>query len=161
SRAAAEAWISDEIRHAVDPTSEPLFRYVLLRIAQDQYIWYARYHHLCTDGLGTSLIVRRTAARYSASLAGAAAPGSDQQLLLERPGSFVRFLDAEREYFQSADYAADRDYWAEQLAARPDRVTLAGGAPSWSGGFLRRTLTLPAEACDRLRALAAGCGTGL
>lgn len=68
---AADRWMHAEHTRAIDPRADPLFRFALLRTADDRHVWYQRYHHLLVDGLSIALIERRVAELYSAFLRGA------------------------------------------------------------------------------------------
>jgi amino acid adenylation domain-containing protein len=146
SDAAAEVWMQRAMARVVDLTRDPLFEYGLLRVAADRHIWYSRYHHLCTDGFGISLIARRVAAAYSALVA---------DRLPETPAvtSCFELVEAERSYEASPECARDRAYWRQQLAGRGERETLCGRAPTWSDGFVRRSDVLPRSIAERLRVL--------
>ncbi len=58
-RAAAEAWMRDDMVRIVDLAHGPLFGYALFRVAPDRFFWSSRYHHLCNDGFGLSLVAQR------------------------------------------------------------------------------------------------------
>ena len=40
----------------------PLYRHVVMRLADDRWFWYQRYHHLLVDGFSFPAIARRVAA---------------------------------------------------------------------------------------------------
>lgn len=145
-RAAAEAWMYEDMGRVIDLTHDPLFGFALFRLAPDRFFWYARGHHLCNDGFGGSLIAQRLAELYSA-LAENRTPETTQQL------SWYDLLDDEEGYRCSARYIRDRDYWRQQLVECPVPVTLSGKPPVRSRGFNRSTNHLAASDADNLRAL--------
>jgi nonribosomal peptide synthetase DhbF len=153
-RAAAEAWMGDDLARAISPTQESLFRFALFRAAGDRFFWYARYHHLCNDGFGRSLVVRQVAMLYSAMAQRRPAEVEDR-------GRWFDSLNEEEVYRHSASYAADRDYWRARLARRPAPQTLSGKPPARSRRFIRCTHHLPRSVADALGALGATCNASL
>ncbi|ETX08444.1 MAG: hypothetical protein ETSY2_05370, partial [Candidatus Entotheonella gemina] len=129
-QAAAEAWMRQELSRTIDLTQGPLFAYALFRVAPDRYFWYTRYHHICMDGLSMALVTQRVAALYAALVAG-------QSVTPETPGSYFDLLDDEMHYRQSTRYERDRAYWQQQMADRPDPVTISGQPPTRAEGMLR------------------------
>ncbi|WP_405582823.1 amino acid adenylation domain-containing protein [Streptomyces sp. NBC_01190] len=132
--AAAERRMAEDLRRPTDPTRPAeLFAHLLLKVAEDRYLWYSRYHHLVMDGLGFSLLGRRVAELYTALVAGTA--------IEPKTASLRALVDSDRAYTESADHTRDRAYWAgrfpdfpapENLV--PPRVTAPGG-PGGSSGF--------------------------
>ena len=66
----------------------PLYRHVVMRLADDRWFWYQRYHHLLVDGFSFTAIARRVAAIYTHLCRGDA---------LE-PTPFTAFSDVVAEY---------------------------------------------------------------
>jgi nonribosomal peptide synthetase DhbF len=152
----AETWMHEDMARVVDLTRGPLFGYALFRAATNRFFWYARYHHICNDGFGFSLVARRLAAAYS-TLVG------DKPLETGNYGSWFDLLDEEDDYRLSARYVHDREYWHNQLAQRPEPVTFSGKPPARSGSFIRCIDHLTRPVVDALRAFGAAheaSGTG-
>src|SRR5262249_31152186 len=74
-RAAAEAWMRDDMVRAVDLTRGPLFQFALFKASATKFFWYARYHHIVMDGYGMWLVARRVAEIYSQLAAGNVSQG--------------------------------------------------------------------------------------
>jgi pristinamycin I synthase 3 and 4 len=145
-RAAAEAWMRDDMDRVVDVARGPLFGFALFRAADDRYYWYARYHHLCNDGVGLSLIARRVAGRYSALIEGRVAESPN--------GSWSEVLEAEERYRGSEQHGVDEAFWSERLRDRPEPVTLSGKKPGGSTGGRKRSDWLSRDVASGLRKLA-------
>ena len=141
----AETWMHEDMARVVDLTRGPLFGYALFRAATNRFFWYARYHHICNDGFGFSLVARRQAAVYSALF-------RDKRLETGNLGSWFDLLDEEDDYRLSARYVHDREYWHDQLAQRPEPATLSGKPLARSGRFIRWTGHLTRPVVDALRA---------
>ncbi|MGW0605145.1 amino acid adenylation domain-containing protein [Streptomyces sp. NPDC002640] len=142
---AAEEWMRADLAEPFDLTgTEPLFKQALLRTGDERWLWYQRIHHLVMDGYGYTLLGRRTAEAYTAF-----ARGEEPPPRTFRPLAELVELDAE---YRSGDaFEADRGYWGELLADRPEAPHLAGRPAHPSRTFLRRTAHLSPEATDRLR----------
>ncbi|MFD4779089.1 amino acid adenylation domain-containing protein, partial [Streptomyces sp. NPDC058427] len=148
TEAAVADWTAAERERSVDLGRGPLFAQALLRLADDRVRWYQRYHHIVLDGMGVTLITRRAGELYTL--------GEDAPARPDR--SLTRLVDADREYRASAQHAADRAWWHQHLAGRPEPVRLVERGPSLMTRRLRRTVELPARDAERLVAAAAGAG---
>jgi len=110
--AAAEQWMRKEMRQAIPLEDATLFRFALIRIAEDCTVWFQKYHHIIIDATGRRLLSARTASRYRALRFGTPVPALNAATPEE-------LLDAERRYDASNDHAADRAYWLERFAHWP------------------------------------------
>jgi enterobactin synthetase component F len=98
--------------------NNPLVTHKLLRVADDRWFWYQRYHHLLVDGFSFPAITRQIAAIYRAWQQGEATPESP----------FTPFEEVVAEYQQyphSEAYQRDKLFWAEQRAALPSPASLS------------------------------------
>lgn len=50
--------------------ARPLYRQLMIRVSDDRWFWYQRYHHLMLDGFSFEALTRRVAAIYQALRAG-------------------------------------------------------------------------------------------
>lgn len=111
-RAAAQHWMLSQMRTPIAMDDPLLFRFALIRVADERTIWFQKYHHIIIDATGRRLLSERTAVHYRALRSGTTAP----VLQCAAPEDL---LSAERRYAASSDYEADRAYWVAQLAQRP------------------------------------------
>ena len=96
----------------------PLCHHSLLRLGEEQWYWYQRYHHLVVDGFSFTALTRRIADLYSAWQRGDTPP----------PTPFVPFSEVVEEYQryqQSAAWQRDRQFWLEKGAALPAPASLS------------------------------------
>ncbi|MFF9216831.1 condensation domain-containing protein, partial [Streptomyces viridosporus] len=149
-RAAAEAWMRADLARPQDPSVGPLFLFVLFRAAEDRWFWLHRYHHLLVDGFTVALVARRVAEVYTALLGGGT---SDNPF-----GALDDLVGMDAAYRSSDAFEADRAWWAEKLAGRPEPVSLSAKEPTAARGLLRRTEYLDAGAAERLRDAAREAG---
>jgi nonribosomal peptide synthetase DhbF len=150
-RAAAEEWMRAELATPVDLVRGPLFCQALFKIAPDRFLWYQRVHHIVVDGFSMSLLARRVAKTYTALAGGTPLRGAAF-------GPLATLLAHDADYLGSEQRAQDREFWQERLAGWDDPASPAGRSAAASGGFLRRTSSLPAPTMAVLRGAAKHSG---
>ncbi|WP_212004588.1 non-ribosomal peptide synthetase [Chitinophaga sp. HK235] len=114
-RERAGQWIKElfNIPFVIKPEN-PLAEHYLVRVAPDEYWYVLKCHHLVTDGYGVSLSLHYLAAKYKA-------------LLTDDPGAFTypsykKEIQDAAAYYNTAAYAADREYWQEIIPQKPVQV---------------------------------------
>lgn len=125
ARALMEIDLSGDLRAS---SGKPLYRHVLMRLADDRWYWYQRYHHMLVDGFSFTAIARRIAAIYSHLCRGDALP----------PAPFTPFSEVVAEYqaYQvSPAWQRDADFWLTKARQLPPAATispqpLAGAVPT-------------------------------
>jgi hypothetical protein len=153
--AAAEQWMRSEMDVPFSLDEEALYRFALLRIADDLTIWFQKYHHIIIDATGRWLLSARTATRYRALRLGQTAPALQAATLSD-------VMNEERHYEQSADHARDRHYWLTRFAHLPEPLLPADRESSErrrSGRHARTTFTLPRSDFARLERAAKTIGS--
>lgn len=104
-------WLRQQY-HAELDFEERLFDSFLVKIAQDQFIWYISIHHIITDMWSAMLIIRYMSDYYRLSLEG--------ELDNAQPiPPFQDYIDYERKYRSSDDYSNDAAYWKQKLSDPP------------------------------------------
>lgn len=119
SDAAAATWMRTDMARAFRLDHGQLYRFALLKISSNRYLWYAVNHHLINDGVGWRLLLGRVAAAYTAIAKG-------MSIDIESGGSWNDVFAEELAYRNSEHCRRDRTFWATQLAGLPPRVTLSG-----------------------------------
>ena len=143
---AAAAWMSERQGEVFDLAAGPLFRFTLLRLSGRRHYLHMRAHHVVLDGFSFGTVVARTAAVYSALVAGSPPPGG-------RFGPLGLLLEDEAAYLASEQSATDRRYWNGVLESRPEVRSLARRPPAdrvLGGPVLRNRVELSAAQLDRL-----------
>ncbi|MET7530313.1 amino acid adenylation domain-containing protein [Streptomyces goshikiensis] len=144
---AAWDWLEADRQLPMGLARGPLFHHALIRLADDRVLWYQRYHHIVIDGLSVGLLSRRAGEVYGAS----GQVGGAGWALPPLAGS-------EAAYRASGQYAADRAYWLERLAGRPDPVRLVERRPSVIARRVRCTDEYTEADTARLRDAASAAG---
>lgn len=111
ARAVATEWILHRFQAAFDDLSEAVFEDALIKIAEQEYWYFAKAHHLIMDGWGFALQMQRCLDLY-ARLAG------DDVADIARP-SFVSYMGEQASYVGSTSYALSREYWLAQYETMP------------------------------------------
>ncbi|HBH73646.1 MAG TPA: non-ribosomal peptide synthetase, partial [Synechococcales bacterium UBA10510] len=151
--AAAQAFMRQRFEQPFALEGQPLFRYDLVKLADDHYYWLLQYHHLSIDGWGLALLNRSLAALYS-DLACGCAPA------LETP-SYGAYIADDQVYVKSAKFEQQRAFWRDHHPQPPEPLLTPfyrgqfGGALAGSGC---ESLTLPRAFYDCLGTLAESLG---
>ncbi|XTZ37341.1 enterobactin non-ribosomal peptide synthetase EntF [Salmonella enterica] len=127
-------------------SGKPLAFHQILRVGDQRWYWYQRYHHLVVDGFSFPAITRQIAAIYSAWRRGDATPSSP----------FTPFADVVEEYqrYRNSDaWQRDSAFWAKQRSELPPPASLSPAplpARAATTDILRLNLTLNADDFRRL-----------
>ena len=111
-QAAAKTWMQQRFVQPFALYDTPLFRYDLIKLADDHYYWLMQYHHLIMDGWAIALLNRSLGELYTTLCRG------------EQPTwhthSYLNYITQEQTYLTSTQYAQDKTYWIEQFTTVPD-----------------------------------------
>jgi syringomycin synthetase protein SyrE len=127
----AQTWIDEASCHSIDPLGETPFVYALLKLADDEFIWYRYHHQLIVDYIGTSVITQRLAREYAALLRGekcSATPDTE---------AYLQYLYADAEYRYKPALIRDRRYWlANSRGAVPVTLSIRARPSLIRGGII-------------------------
>ncbi|MFE9425690.1 non-ribosomal peptide synthase/polyketide synthase [Kitasatospora sp. NPDC006697] len=151
--AAVQEWIRADLARPLDLLRDPAVAQVVFPAGPDRLYWYQRAHHLVADGYVGAQTAARVGEIYTALTEG-------------RPtgtplAPFGPLVEADLAYRGSEQHAADRRYWTELLADRPEPVGPAGRTAPAAHHALRHGTDLAPAAADRLRAAARGLRSSL
>jgi nonribosomal peptide synthetase DhbF len=145
---ASEVLMRADAARPVDLLRQTPFAFALFRIAIDRCRFYYRYHHILADGATVMMLTRRLVHIYAALEAGKD-PGATPF------GRLQTLLDEERAYINSAQQAADRDYWHARLAGWSERASLASHSGTIASQTISHSLAMRPSVKDGLVAAAA------
>ncbi|MDU4079464.1 MAG: enterobactin synthase subunit F [Klebsiella pneumoniae] len=127
-RAATERMQADLAQDLRVDGGNPLVCHQLLRVGDDRWYWYQRYHHLLVDGFSFPAITRQIAAIYRAWQRGEATP--------ESPFTpFAEVVDEYQRYAGSEAWQRDKAFWQAQRQALPLALALT---TLWLGRLCNR-----------------------
>ncbi|QLQ34971.1 non-ribosomal peptide synthetase/type I polyketide synthase [Micromonospora robiginosa] len=141
------AALAADVRRPFDLAAGPLFRAVLLRVADDRHVLSLTMHHAVSDGWSLGVVAREVALRYAAARLGDADPLPE---LAVQYGDYARWQRGRLAEKDRPDLA----YWRGQLAGVPAALELPTDRPrppvqTFDGAV--RTLLLPRPAADAVR----------
>ena len=131
----------------------PLVCHQLLRVGDNRWYWYQRYHHLLVDGFSFPAITRQIAAIYRAWQRGEETPASPFT-------PFTEVVEEYQRYYGSDACQRDKAFWQAQRQALPSPASLSD-APlagrATSSDIWRMKLEVDAGVFSRLAASAPQC----
>lgn len=152
-RAATERMQADLAQDLRVDGGNPLVCHQLLRVGDDCWYWYQRYHHLLVDGFSFPAITRQIAAIYRAWQRGEATP--------ESPFTpFAEVVDEYQRYAGSEAWQRDKAFWQAQRQALPSPASLSAaplGGRAAGSDIWRMKLEMNADAFRRLAGHAPQC----
>lgn len=152
-RAATERMQADLAQDLRVDGGNPLVCHQLLRVGDDRWYWYQRYHHLLVDGFSFPAITRQIAAIYRAWPRGEATP--------ESPFTpFAEVVDEYQRYAGSEAWQRDKAFWQAQRQALPAPASLSAaplGGRAAGSDIWRMKLEMNADAFRRLAGHAPQC----
>lgn len=152
-RAATERMQADLAQDLRVDGGNPLVCHQLLRVGDDRWYWYQRYHHLLVDGFCFPAITRQIAAIYRAWQRGEATP--------ESPFTpFAEVVDEYQRYAGSEAWQRDKAFWQAQRQALPAPASLSAaplGGRAAGSDIWRMKLEMNADAFRRLASHAPQC----
>lgn len=152
-RAATERMQADLAQDLRVDGGNPLVCHQLLRVGDDRWYWYQRYHHLLVDGFSFPAITRQIAAIYRAWQRGEATPESPFT-------SFAEVVDEYQRYAGSEAWQRDKAFWQAQRQALPAPASLSAaplGGRAAGSDIWRMKLEMSADAFRRLASHAPQC----
>ncbi len=152
--------LTQEAERPFDLARGPLFRALLLRLAQRRHVLFWNLHHIVSDGWSTGVLRRELVAHYEAFRDAGPEAGP---ALPELPVQYGDFAVWQRRQLRRERLAPSLVYWRRQLAdlaelrlptdrPRPAQQSFRGAAAA---------LALPAAVAGELRRLGRGAGGSL
>lgn len=92
-----------------------LYRFVLIQCNVDHYYLFSVYHHIITDGWGTSLMFQRLIRNYNDILKFDAVQN-------QYPYEYSTFVINDHTYEESDEWHKDKQYWAERYSSLPQVI---------------------------------------
>ncbi|MGG8004498.1 enterobactin non-ribosomal peptide synthetase EntF [Klebsiella aerogenes] len=99
-------------------SGNPLVCHQLMRVGDDCWYWYQRYHHLLVDGFSFPAITRQIAAIYRAWQCGEETPDSPFT-------PFAEVVEEYQRYYGSEAWQRDKAFWQAQRQALPSPASLS------------------------------------
>lgn len=145
--AAYNQWLLKRKKEVLD-TTECLYSSVLLKLGEQESVWYLCIHHLVADAQSFALIYSATAEQYALIKDGL--PRRNAAL-----AAFSDYVCFEREFRSGVAWQKAEEYWQKQIDCDVTGIAIHGASPAQAGNRVRRlTLDLGATRSAALRAAA-------
>jgi len=142
-----DIWANNRCKQLFD-MEKRMFEAVLVKLDDQEYIWYWCQHHLICDGWSTALVYRYVSEFYAKSFE------QDLNDLPDLP-SFEDYATREQEYRQSKSHTRSEEYWKESLSKPLDTLNFYGKTAREHGTnkAVRVTRDLGQSRTDGIKAL--------
>lgn len=124
-----------------------LHRFCLIKVENDFHYLFSVYHHIITDGWGTSLMFQRLISNYNEIMA-------TGEVRTEYPFFYENYVADEITYNTSTTFEEDSIYWRTQFNTLPDPVIPRKDNTTFVAVSRREELILKRELYNRLNNLA-------
>ncbi|MCD0465159.1 non-ribosomal peptide synthetase [Flavobacterium sp. ENC] len=123
--------------------------FTLVKVKEDFHYLFSVYHHIITDGWGTSLMFQRLVQNYNEIY-------ESGDVITIYPFPYKEFMEDDYEYQNSEAFLEDKKYWVEKFKILPEALLekefLADGPENKSS---RKELIIKREVYNQLNELAA------
>ncbi|TRX32582.1 amino acid adenylation domain-containing protein [Flavobacterium sp. ZT3R18] len=92
-----------------------LHRFILIKVKEEFHYLFSVYHHIITDGWGTSLMFQRLVKNYNEL-------SELGKITTVYPFTYKDFIKDDQEYFISHNYEDDKIYWKTKFQQLPERL---------------------------------------
>ncbi|MFN9546340.1 MAG: amino acid adenylation domain-containing protein, partial [Cyanobacteriota bacterium] len=154
--AAANAFMRRRFEEPFTLEGSPLFRYDLLKLADDHFYWLMQYHHLIVDGWAIALLNRSLASFYSDLVAG--------RVPELEPPSYSAYIADDRTYVESAKFERQQAFWQGHHPQAPEPLLTPYYRRQFDGGLVGsgcESMMLSRSFYDSLGRLASAHGATL
>jgi len=113
-----EALIAQATQHVFDITTGPLYQISLIKIATDEHVLVANFHHIIFDDWSLGVLLREIAAAYDAAC------NQKPLTLSPLPIQYSDYAEWQRQWLADEQLEKQLTYWKEQLADAPTFLNL-------------------------------------
>ncbi|MBQ4803356.1 amino acid adenylation domain-containing protein [Aquimarina sp. MMG015] len=112
----AEVFMQTAFQEPFDFNSkELLHKFILVKVDKINHYLFSVYHHIITDGWGTSLMFQRLVTNYNELM-------ESGRIETEYPYSYQDFVSNDEVYSESEDFLKDRLFWKNKFQNLPERL---------------------------------------
>lgn len=113
---AAYSYMQHEFSKPFDLFKEHLLHvFTLIKVQENHHYLFSVYHHIITDGWGTSLMFQRLVQNYNEIL-------EHGEVKTSYPFSYKDFVEDDMAYQQSESYRQDKTYWTKKFESLPQNL---------------------------------------
>ncbi len=140
----ANVFMQEEFTKPFNITSgRHLHRFILIKVAIEKYYLFSVYHHIITDGWGTSLMFQRLVKNYNELR-------ENNKIISQYPYSYKDFIDDDEAYKSSASFLKDKEYWLQRFNKLPENVFKKINLTQKKNKSKRKTFYIKREQYDEI-----------
>lgn len=124
-----------------------LHTFTLVKVQDDFYYLFSVYHHIITDGWGTSLMFQRLVQNYNEIYENGFVTSS-------YPYTYKDFAEDDLVYQNSEDFAKDLEYWSNKFSSLPENLLDKKNDKIQINKSSRKELIIKREVYNQLNELA-------
>lgn len=143
---AALDWMKSDFNIAFDTSAAPLFKTALVKVSNDHYWWYNKFHHLIIDGFGLALFTHGVADQYNSLL-------TKTPIASDKVFSYRDFIAFDNNYTNSDDFQADKAFWATQFDTTPSALLAPKYGNYQPGVAPKKGIKISRDIYDRIASL--------
>ncbi|HFQ93363.1 MAG TPA: non-ribosomal peptide synthetase, partial [Anaerolineae bacterium] len=139
-----------EAQKPFDLSRDPLLRASLLRLDEEEYVFFLTMHHIVSDGWSVGVFIQETAVLYDAFVNGRANPLPPLTI------QYSDYADWQRRWLESGVQAEQLAYWQEKLGDTPPILELPTDHPRpavQSHNGAHHKFAIPPDVAEALRQL--------
>jgi len=95
-----------------------LHKFILVKVSSSEHYLFSVYHHIITDGWGTSLMFQRLVKNYNDYNE----LSEHGRIVSEYPFNYKDFVEDDLAYQNSEEYQTDKQYWLEKFETLPENL---------------------------------------
>ncbi|MCD9574050.1 non-ribosomal peptide synthetase [Flavobacterium soyae] len=92
-----------------------LHKFILIKVHDDLFYLFSKYHHIITDGWGTSLMFQRLVQNYNEIV-------EHGKIQSDYPFTYVDFVHDDINYQDSNTFLEDKKFWTKEFSNLPDAL---------------------------------------
>lgn len=130
---------------------ELLHKFILIKVSESQHYLFSVYHHIITDGWGTSLMFQRLVKNYNEIVLFG-------NVTSEYPFTYQDFVHDDQAYFLSDDYENDKNYWKERFQQLPEQLLEKKGNSNKPNQSKRKEIIIKRPVYNQLEQISKSLG---
>jgi amino acid adenylation domain-containing protein len=133
---------------------ELLHKFIMIKVSQTHHYLFSVYHHIITDGWGTSLMFQRLVKNYNEILVFG-------EVISSYPYTYKDFALDDEAYFSSEEYENDKNYWSNRFKQLPEQLLEKIGNTGKSNESRRKEIIIKRSVYNQLEQVSKdlGCTT--
>lgn len=128
-----------------------LHRFIFIKIKEDFHYLFSVYHHIITDGWGTSLMFQRLVKNYNELI-------EQGTITTEYPFTYQDFVTDDSAYAESEEYQLSKKYWEDVFAQLPERLFEKNGRIGKTNQSSRKAIYIKRNTYNQLTQVAKAAG---